>query len=399
MQYCGIILTGPKGAGKTEIANQLVANSDFQIVQAITTRERRPSGDEYYDFVTDAEFTRFQEGGGLFVYDEYLDKKYGIKTESLKKVIDNNKIPILIITPKSVKTLNETESKKKKYHFLSFFLYVPIHELRKRLSLRDSNIPTKVDRQIDVDCKYKDEGNYKLQNIEKDTTINLIHMLWENRNAMGMVPGRIIKSLIEAGTLLKDADVKNIKGASYDLSLGDQYWQNGKKHTLNNDNGFIQLKRGDFAIVSSKESAELPNDIAARFDLTVSLFCRGVILSNGPQVDPGFRGRLFCSLFNLSNSTIDLKRGQHYSSIEFTKLSEPTKAYQGKYQGKEEIMDYLPKSSDPSTIVKIWSEINNLKKAKFWEKTLPLILSFLAIVASIGLAIFIYFIEIKSKNP
>ena len=54
MQYCGIILTGPKGAGKTEIANQLVANSDFQIVQAITTRERRPNGDEYYDIVTDA---------------------------------------------------------------------------------------------------------------------------------------------------------------------------------------------------------------------------------------------------------------------------------------------------------------------------------------------------------
>jgi len=343
-----------------------------------------------YDFVNDEEFNQYQKNGELFVYDEYLGNKYGIKTESLKKVIENNNIPILIITPKSLKTLNKTEFNKQKYHFLSFFLDAPTQELQKRLTLRDSNIQTEVFRQIEDDRIYNDEAIYKLQNIEKDATSNRIHMLWENRNAMGMVPKRIIKTLIEGGTLLKNADVHNIKGASYDLSLGNQYWQNGEKHTLDNDNGFIQLKPGDFVIVSSKESAELPNDIAARFDITVGLFCVGVILSNGPQVDPGFRGGLYCSLFNLSNSTVNLKRNQHYSTIEFIKLSEYTIPYQGKYQGKEDILDYLPKPSDPSTIIKIWDEIDNLKKAKFWERSLPLILSCLAIVASIILGIFLF---------
>ena len=391
MQYCGIILTGPKGAGKTEIANHLVSNSDFQIVQAITTRKSRSSGDDDYDFVNDEEFNQYQKNGELFVYDEYLGNKYGIKTESLEKVIENNKIPILIITPKSLKTLNETEFNKQKYHFLSYFLYAPNEELKQRLNKRDSNIqPEEVLRQIDVDCTYRDEGNYKLQNTDKDATSNLIHMLWENRNAMGMLPKRIIKALIEGGTLLKNADIHNIKGASYDLSLGDQYWQNGEKHTLDNKNGFIHLKPGDFVIVSSKESAELPNDIAARFDIKVGLFCLGVILSNGPQVDPGFRGGLYCSLFNLSNSTVDLKRSHHYSTIEFIKLSEYTIPYQGKYQGKDDIIDYLPKPTDPSTIIKIWDEIDNLKKAKFWERSLPLILSCLAIVASIILGIFLF---------
>lgn len=385
MQYCGIILTGPKGAGKTEIANQLVANSGFQIVQAITTRKSRSSGDDDYDFMNDEEFNQYQKNGELFVYDEYLGNKYGIKTESLKTVIENNKIPILIITPKSLKTLNKIEFNKQKHHFLSFFLYAPIEELHERLKKRDSGIQSEVLRQIAADCAYRDEGIYQLQNVEINVTSNLIHILWENRNAMGMVPERIIKALIEGGTLLKNADVQNVNGASYDLSLGDQYWQNGKKQTLDRDNGFIQLKRGDFVIVSSKEIAELPNDIAARFDLTVGLFCRGVILSNGPQVDPGFRGRLICSLFNLSNSTFDLKRDQHYSTLEFIKLSEPTTAYNGKYQGKEDIIDYLPTSSDPSTIIKIWDEIDKLKNAKWWEKSLPLILSLLAIVASIYL--------------
>lgn len=396
MQYYGIILTGPQGAGKTEIANQLLAYSDFQIVQAITTREARPSGDEYYDLVSDMEFDRCKRDGKLLVYDEYLGNKYGIKIESLETVIEYNKIPILIITPKSVKTLNETEFNEQKYHFLSFFLYAPTGELHERLKNRDSYFQPGVIRQIDVDCAYRDEGIYQLQNIEIDATSNLIHILWENRNAMGMVPERIIKALIEGGTLLKNVDIKNVNGASYDLSLGDQYWQNGKKHTLDEDNGFIQLKRGDFVIVSSKEIAELPNDIAARFDLTVGLFCQGVILSNGPQVDPGFRGRLICSLFNLSNSTVDLKRDQHYSTLEFIKLSEPTTAYQGKYQGKEDIIDYLPTSSDPSTIIKIWDEIDKLKKAKWWERSLPLILSILAIVASIILGIFLF---ILGDNP
>jgi len=394
MQYCGIILTGPKGAGKTEIANRLVANSDFQIVPAITTRESRLSGDEDYDFVNEEEFNQYQKSGDLFVYDEYLGNKYGIQTKSLKKIIENNKIPVLIITPKSLEILNKTELQK--YHFLSFFLDVPTQELQERLTFRDSNIQTEVFKQIGDDRKYKDEAIYKLQNIEKDNTSNLIQLLWENRNAMGMVPERIIKALIEGGTLLKNADVKNTKGASYDLSLGDQYWQNGEKHILDNDKVFIKLKPGDFVIVSSKEIAELPNNISARFDLTVSLFFRGVILSNGPQVDPGFRGRLFCSLFNLSNSTIELKRNQHYSTIEFIKLSEPTIAYHDKYQDKEGILDYLAKSSDPSTIVKIWDEIYNLKKASFWERTLPLILSFFAFVITIGLAIFLFVLE---NNP
>ena len=60
------------------------------------------------------------------------------------------------------------------------------------------------------------------------------------------------------------------------------------------------------------------------------------------------------------------------------------------------IIDYLPKSSDPSTIIKIWDEIDKLKKANFWERTLPLILSFFAFVITIGLAIFLFVLENNS---
>jgi len=73
-----------------------------------------------------------------------------------------------------------------------------------------------------------------------------------------------------------------VQGASYDLTLGDEYFNNGNIKTLNDRNPFIKMKPGEYVLVSSKEIARLPKDIAGRFDITVSLFCKGVILSNGP---------------------------------------------------------------------------------------------------------------------
>lgn len=199
-----------------------------------------------------------------------------------------------------------------------------------------------------------------------------------------MLPKKVIELMLKCGMLLKNAEINNkVSGASYDLSLGAQYWQDGGKRILDNTNPFIKLKPGDYAIVSSKEIADFPKDIAGRFDLSVSLFCQGIILSNGPQVDPGFKGGLFCLLFNTSNAPITLKQGQHHATLEFIKLLEPTIPYSGKYQGKDDIIDYLPKPAEPSVITKIIDDIDALKSAKWWEKTLPLILSILALVATI----------------
>ncbi len=48
--------------------------------------------------------------------------------------------------------------------------------------------------------------------------------------------------------------------------------------------------------------------------------------------------------------------------------------------------DYLPKPAEPSVITKIKEDIDALKSAKWWEKSLPLILS-LAIVAAFVMAV------------
>ncbi len=111
-----------------------------------------------------------------------------------------------------------------------------------------------------------------------------------------------------------------------------------------------------------KERARIPRDVIGKFGLTVGLFCQGIILSNGPQIDPGFNGTLFCLLFNTSNQAVHLKRGMHYATIEFNKLIEPAPPYKGSYQDKTKIIDYIPANALHGAINELKKEIEQLKK-------------------------------------
>lgn len=177
----------------------------------------------------------------------------------------------------------------------------------------------------------------------------------------------------------------NISTASFDLTLGSSYFQNGQIKELKDNEPNIVIQPGDFIVASSQERVNMPPSIAGRFDLTVSMFCKGLILSNGPQVDPGFKGILFCLLFNTSNEKIELKKGTHYATIEFHKLIEPSRnPYTGKYQEKEKIMEYLPEIAKFSVISQMKNDISSLKKESYWLKYLPLVIS----LASLATALF-----------
>jgi len=41
----------------------------------------------------------------------------------------------------------------------------------------------------------------------------------------------------------------------------------------------------------------------------------------GPQVDPGYQGKLFCPLYNLSNKTIKLRYGDTIATIDFVRTT------------------------------------------------------------------------------
>jgi deoxycytidine triphosphate deaminase len=388
MKYERIIITGTSGAGKTTIARKLCEQHEiFHIVQTVTTREQRTDDELYqYQFITAENFEKLLKNGELLVSSKYRDKSYGITNESIQKVIAMGKIPLLIITPESVRQLLS----KKHNTFLTIFIDAPDNILDTRLRQRKEEIDEKIKSQRINDRKCAEEYAkdkeicmYIIKNrndTDVDEVTQLISNLWDYKNTGGMLPQKMIELMIKHGMLLDNASVDNVQGASYDLVLGDQYFQKGEIKTLNERKPFIIMNPGDYVLVSAKEIANFPKDIAGRFDITVSLFCKGVILSNGPQVDPGFYGGLFCLLFNTSNDEVQLKKGEHFATIEFIKLIAPTASYSGKYQGKKELGDYLPKVVEKSAINQIMEDISSLKKIWWIEYVAILLAIILAIV-------------------
>lgn len=356
-----IIISGLSCTGKSSIAKGLDKTGKFSVVNAITTRKKR-SDDFNYTYVNSSDFQKHEDKDDFIVSTSYLGNQYGILKTDYNK-IGTAKNPVLILTAESANRLLETP---KFENAIWFFIDADDDLLTERyIKFRHYNEKTINDlhKKNNEERKYKNKATYILRSSENniDNMLELIVWLVESYNTGGGLSSRIIHLMLDCNMLLDNASVSNIKGASYDLSLGDEYYYDGKINRLTDSSSFLTIEPYDYAIVSCKESARIPRDIVGKFGLSVSLFCQGIILSNGPQIDPGFNGTLFCLLFNTSNQAVHLKRGMHYATIEFNKLIEPAPPYEGSYQGKTHIIDYIPANALHGAINELKKEIERLK--------------------------------------
>lgn len=357
MKLKGIILTGTSGAGKTTIASELIKDSNrYAVVRALTTREKREEDNGHYIYIDDLNFEKCR--CVFFASTEYRGEKYAITKPAIEEVVREGKMPVLIISPESYKEIRAEDREG----FLSFFIDADDDSLDERLVLRDNkNISREVLEQRKKDRKFSDEPDYIVQNKDILLAVKVIERLVELFNTGSFLGEKDIKLMIENGMLVKGAIPENVKGASYDLRLGDEYYYSGEIRKIEKENLRLTIEPYDYAIVSSKEEICLPKDVVAHFGLTVGLFCQGIILSNGQQVDPGFRGTLFCLLFNTSNRPVTIKRSEHYATIEFTKMNQFASKYKGRYQEKREIIDVIPANAMQGAINELKKEIEELK--------------------------------------
>ncbi len=61
--------------------------------------------------------------------------------------------------------------------------------------------------------------------------------------------------------------------------------------------------------------------IVGRFDLKLSAVHEGLISQQATQIEPCYKGKLFCFIHNLSNKNIDLNYGDRIATIEFSYVS------------------------------------------------------------------------------
>lgn len=296
------------------------------------------------------------------------DYSVGFSEIEIRNIIAKKKLPIIVISPNYIKEIDGLLNEKK---------------LRPMSFLIRSDQTSNEEKVIEKKCF--DKISYVVNRSDVELNSKLIDKLWEFKNVGGGVHRELIELLIENDMLLKNADNVFTSNASYDLRLADEYFYSGEIKELSKKNPFIIIEPYDYVIASCYEAANFPRDITARFDVAVNLFCQGIILSNSTQVDPGFRGKLFCLLFNTSNKSVCLKRGQHFVTIEFQKLLEPTTPYNGRYSEKEEIVYYLPNNVMQGAINELKKEIEQLKSESknmqnMYLSILGLIIAIIAIV-------------------
>ncbi len=99
------------------------------------------------------------------------------------------------------------------------------------------------------------------------------------------------------------------------------------------DGETFMLHPGEFVLGITKETVELPDDIAARIDGRSSLGRLGIIVhSTAGHVDPGWRGKLTLEISNIGKLPIAIIPGMRFCSLMFESLSSPVeKKYKGKY--------------------------------------------------------------------
>ena len=77
--------------------------------------------------------------------------------------------------------------------------------------------------------------------------------------------------MIQNGMLVKGATEGNVKGASYDLRLGDEYYYGGEIKKIEEESFRLTIEPYDYAIVSSKEEICLPKDVVCCLTLQIDL--------------------------------------------------------------------------------------------------------------------------------
>jgi deoxycytidine triphosphate deaminase len=120
--------------------------------------------------------------------------------------------------------------------------------------------------------------------------------------------------------LIEPFEIENLKPAAYRLRVGDQYSVEGENKHLKQGES-LEIGPFQVAIIKTQERVNLPHFLIGRWNIDVSKAYQGLLWVGGPQVDPGYSGYLFCPIYNLSSSKVELQQGESLAVIDFVKTT------------------------------------------------------------------------------
>jgi len=120
--------------------------------------------------------------------------------------------------------------------------------------------------------------------------------------------------------LIDPFDASCLRPASYDLTVGDEYYKNDCGKPLRKEE-VIEIPSNGLVYVKTKESFNIPYYLVGRYSLRVQQVYRGLLVDNGLQVDPGYCGPITVPVHNLTNDLRKLKYGEKFLSVDFTRTT------------------------------------------------------------------------------
>ncbi|MDP2638321.1 MAG: 2'-deoxycytidine 5'-triphosphate deaminase, partial [Candidatus Levybacteria bacterium] len=161
------------------------------------------------------------------------------------------------------------------------------------------------------------------------------------------------KKLVEN---LSERELTNPEGAGFDLRLGEVYKISGDaflgethrktadieliaKYINSNDDRHkkrdsksVLIKPGEFYLVKTIESVNMPNNLTASITPRSTTYRSGLFIRTG-NVPPGYCGGLTFGLKNEGPITVEIEMGARFVHIQFSEVKGGGSMYRGQWQG------------------------------------------------------------------
>ncbi len=142
----------------------------------------------------------------------------------------------------------------------------------------------------------------------------------------GMIDPFDVKNLTKPATYLAEIEgsvrYRDERGRTVRFYLTDDHSAKPRTGEIQEDEirAEFDLQPNSLCYVQLRPTFRLPAYIACRFNLLIRDVYRGLLVGTGPLVDPGFTGKLYIPIHNLTTNTYKMAAGEGLVYFEFTKL-------------------------------------------------------------------------------
>lgn len=154
-------------------------------------------------------------------------------------------------------------------------------------------------------------------------------------------------------------DVACYDKSSYNLRLGDECCLIGNGMAVENCSsgiGVLVIPPFSCVLVSTLEWLKMPEKVSGRWGLKIKYALSGLIFQAGPQIEPGYQGRLFGLLFNLSSSEQQLSFKEPIWAIDFQRFGTGKIEIPEKNSPLLRLRDFTGKGIPNGTISQLWDD-------------------------------------------